>query len=393
MTCWRTIGILLLAALLISACSGINEGEVDSRRYRVPPSTDDGWEVASVADVGMKQEPLESMLTRLETLGEHRMHSIVIVKDGKLVFEQYYPGLKFNLGEYTGGTGYDMNDLHVLCSATKSITSLLLGIAIDRQLVQSVDQRVFDFFPEHADLLVSSPEKSAMTIRHLLTMMSGLEWDDESLPYSDPRNDLHRMFVSSDPIRFVLAKPLVHSPGVVFDYDKCDTNVIGEIVHRASDQRLDRFAQKYLFDKLGVTNLGWQIVRGDVIFCSGDLHLRPRDMAKVGLLVLNKGEWNGEQLASRSWCELSTAVHVNPGNYTAEFPWAQGYGFQWWQKTYYVGRQVCSSHFATGWGGQNIIVFPDLNAVVVTTAGNWYDPERISPFTLVSDFILPSILP
>jgi CubicO group peptidase (beta-lactamase class C family) len=388
----KKLVFLLATALVVKACSGVNDGEEDVQEYQVPVATDDGWQVASVNSVGMQQKPLEMMMARLKSLGEHRIHSIIIVKDRKLVFDKYYAGRKFNLGQYTGGTGFDMNDLHTLCSATKSITSALLGIAVDRRYVQSVDQKVFDFFPEYSDLLVSSPGKRTMTIRHLLTMMSGLEWDDESLPYSDHRNDMHLMFESSDPIRYVLAKPLFESPGLVFDYDNCNTNVIGEIIHKASDERLDRFAQSHLFDKLRITRLEWQMLQNNVVFCSGDLHLRPRDMAKIGLLFLNKGEWNGEQVISKSWCEVSTSSHLDPGQYTNEFPWAQGYGYQWWQKTYYAGSRTLDSYFASGWGGQNIIVFPGLNVVVVTTAGNYYDPEVISPFTLVSQYILPSVV-
>jgi CubicO group peptidase (beta-lactamase class C family) len=376
----------------MNACTSVNEGGEAPQEYQVPLSTGDSWEVASLNAVGMKQAPLETMLARLNALGEHRIHSIMIVKDEKLVFEKYYEGLKFNLGQYTDGVGFGMNDLHTLCSATKSITSALLGVAIDRGYVKSVDQGVFDFLPEYSDLLVSSPGKRTMTIRHLLTMMSGLEWDDESLPHSDHRNDMHLMFESGNPIRFVLAKPLVASPGTVFDYDNCNTNVIGEIIHRASGESLDRFAQRYLFDKLGITQLEWQMLRDDVVFCSGDLHLRPRDMAKIGLLFLNKGEWNGEQLISKSWCEISTASQLSPSQYNNEFPWAQGYGYQWWQKSYHVSSRIYDSYFASGWGGQNIIVLPSLNVVIVTTAGNYYDPEVISPFTIVSDYILPSVL-
>ena len=388
----RTFPIAFIVLLSLGACTVGHEAEVINREYEVPLSVDDGWEVASVSSVGMHQEPLEEMLAHLKTLGDHRIHSILIVKDGKLVFEKYYQGRKFNLAEYTGGTGYDMNDLHVLCSATKSVTSALLGIAIDQGQVQSVDQKVFDFFPEYSSLVQSSPQKGTMTIRHLLTMMSGLQWDDESLPYSDYRNDLHAMFGSNDPIGYVLAKPLDYTPGTVFDYDNCNTNVIGEIIHKASEEPLDRFAQRYLFNKMGITQAEWQYFRNGVVFCSGDLHLRPRDMAKFGLLFLNGGEWNGEQLISKSWCEVSTARHVTPLNYTPEFPWAQGYGYQWWQKVYSVAGGTWESYFASGWGGQNIIVFPSLNTVIVTTAGNWYDPEVISPFSLVTDYILPSIV-
>jgi hypothetical protein len=132
--------------LLIASCklSSPHEDELIPP-IPVPEVTDDGWEVASLNSVGMDAVKFSQLLNRLEQIGEHRIHSIIVVRNNKLVFEQYCPGLKFNLGQYTGATGYDMNDLHVLCSATKSVTSALLGIAIDKGYVQSIEQKVMIF--------------------------------------------------------------------------------------------------------------------------------------------------------------------------------------------------------------------------------------------------------
>jgi CubicO group peptidase (beta-lactamase class C family) len=279
----------------------------------------------------------------------------------------------------------------VLCSATKSVTSALLGIAIDKGYINSVEDKVSDFFSEYNNLFTQTPDKEKMTIKHLLTMTSGLTYDDESLPYTDPNNDMNRFFSNSDPIKFLLAKPLFAEPGTVFDYDNCNTNIIGQIISKAIDKRIDTFAKEYLFNKLGIEQQQWQIVRNNVVLCSGDLHLRPRDMAKFGLLFLNKGEWRGEQIISSNWCDVSTAAFLNPNDYNNEFSWANGYGYQWWQKTYSYNSKNYPSFFASGWGGQNIIIIPELNLVVVTTAGYWYEAETISPFSIVSDYIIPSV--
>ena len=162
-------------------------------QYQVPPVTDDGWETASLASVGMDATRLENLMNKLDDISLHHIHSLLIVKDGKLVFEAYFSGDKFNLAQYMGERGFDRDDTHNLCSATKSFTSALMGIAIDQSLIRSVDEKVFDFFPEYAYLLVNADEKRQLTIKHLLTMTSGLEWDDETLPYSDPQNDMNRM--------------------------------------------------------------------------------------------------------------------------------------------------------------------------------------------------------
>lgn len=388
----RLLIFALLTSFFIISCDSPNICDNEQViQIPMPELTGDGWEVATLDSVGMDRTKFIQLINRLSTTQNHRIHSILVVRNRKLVFEKYYSGAKFNLGQYTGEYGYNMNDLHVLCSATKSFTSALLGIAMDLGYIQSVDQRVFDFFPEYSSLITESPAKANMTIRHLLTMTSGLTYDDESLPYTDSRNDMNRFFTSSDPIRFLLAKPLFSEPGTVFDYDNCNTNILGRIISKAVHERIDFFAKENLFYKLGIESCQWQIVRNDIILCSGDLHLRPRDMAKFGLLFLNKGNWKGEQIISSQWCDVSTSSFINPNDYNHEFTWANGYGFQWWQKTFYSGSKSYPSYFAAGWGGQHIFIIPLLNMVIVTTAGNWYDPEIISPFSIVSDYIIPSI--
>lgn len=359
-------------------------------QYKVPVRTNDGWETASLAGVGMDERPLLRFLDKLSGLSDHRIHSILIVKDGKLVFEEYFPGEKFNLAQPTGETGFDMNDTHNLCSVTKSFTSALLGIALDKGFIQSVDQKVADFFSLYADLFVSAPEKYDLTVKHLLTMTSGIEWDDESTPYSDPRNDLHRLFTSHDPMQYILSKDLYVVPGTVFDYANCNTNLLGEVIRLASELRIDQFANYYLFNKLGITDSEWQMLPNDVVFCSGDLRLRPRDMAKFGYLFLNGGIWKGEQVISEDWIRTSTHKMIDLKKYHSNITWADGYGFQWWIWEKINGVEF-RAHFAAGWGGQYIIVAPQLNTVIVSTAGNYYTNIKMPIESILVDYIIPSI--
>jgi len=226
------------------------------------------------------------MLGYLEGIADHKIHSIIIAKNSKLVFEEYFPGDKFNLRQYTGETGFDREYTHNLCSATKSFDSACIGIAIDKGFIQSVNQAIYNFFPEHTDLFQNDPIKQTITLKHLLTMSSGIEWDDETYYYNDPRNDIYQLFTVSDPIRFILSKDIIETQGTVYAYRNCNTNLLGEIVRRASGQRLDAFAENYLFSKLGITELEWQMLHNNIVFCSGDLRFRPRDMAKFGQLFL-----------------------------------------------------------------------------------------------------------
>jgi CubicO group peptidase (beta-lactamase class C family) len=381
--------LLLFASFSFLSC---NESDSvtdppEGYQYKVPQQTGDGWETSPLRSVGMSEIPIENLMNRLEKIGDHGIHSLLIVRDGKLVFEEYFEGDKFNLAQWTGERGFDINDTHNLCSATKSFTSALIGIAIDKGYINSVDQKVFEFFPEHVDLLTIAPEKENLTIEHLLTMRSGIEWDDETYSYHDPRNDMYRMFISSDPIRYILSKDLIETPGTVFDYRNCNTNLLGAIVAKASGQRLDNFCENYLFSKLGISNFEWQMLPNNAVFCSGDLRLRPRDMAKFGYLFLCEGMWNDEQVVSREWVNVSTQKYTALNNYWFD---SDGYGYQWWQWENIHGIPY-PAYMASGWGGQWIIVSKIMNTIIITTGGNYYTEELMPIQSILINFILPSV--
>jgi CubicO group peptidase (beta-lactamase class C family) len=380
----------LFTAIILSGCEK-KETFPDIYKYKKPDQLGDGWVTDSLKGAGINEKPLINIMNRILGTPEHNIHSILIIKDSKLAFEEYFDGEKFKLGKYTGEFGFDREDLHTLCSATKSFASALLGIALDKGYIASVDMKVFDFFPENSDLVSLSPDKGNMTIRHLLTMTSGLQWDDESTSYYDPANDMYQLFTSSDPMRFILSKELVKTPGTFYEYANCNTNLIGEIVHIATKQRLDLFCDSMLFSKLDIKVYEWQKIKPAIIFTSGDLMLRPRDMAKFGQLFLNKGAWDGEQVISEEWCTLSTSRHIDPNDYSNNFNWSDGYGFQWWLKDYTSSKKVYHSYFASGWGGQQIIVIPELETVIVFTGGNYYTNEKISSYTIVEDYIIPAL--
>ncbi len=167
----------------------------------------------------------------------------------------------------------------------------------------------------------------------------------------------------------------------------CNTNLLGEIVRKASGQRLDIFARDYLFSKLGITDYEWQRLPNNVIFCSGDLRLRPRDMAKFGQLFLNGGTWESEQVISQNWVDISTQKFTSLYNWWGD---VDGYGYQWWQWENIYGVNY-NAFMASGWGGQWIVVSPDMNTVVITTAGNYYTNEPMPVQTILVNYILPSL--
>jgi CubicO group peptidase (beta-lactamase class C family) len=366
---------LLCAAWLVSCAS--------TSGYQEPEQTDDGWQTASLGDVGIDEKEISKAVARIQHNTYQNVHSMLIVKDGKLVFEAYFGGYAWDYdGDQFRGrrTDFDMNTTHNLASVTKSLTSALVGIAIDQGLIQGVDEPAFSFFPAYADL--EGEQKGKITLEHLLTMTSGLRWNEQELPYSDTTNDLVQLFLVRNPVEYILAKPVVSEPGTKWYYNGGGTNLLGEVIREATGQRMDAYAEQVLFAPLGITNYEWDHINPDMIHASGNLKLRPRDMAKFGYLFLNGGVWNGERIISREWVEESTSRHALPR-------WADGYGYQWWLRTYHSGSEPVDSFYAAGWGGQRITVFPSLDMVVVFTGGNYVQEEPVDE--IITRYILPAV--
>jgi CubicO group peptidase (beta-lactamase class C family) len=380
----------LLVTVLIVSCSLLSPGSDDglSYRYRVPERTDDGWETESAASVGLDEGLLERLMTDLHDIGDHEVHSILVVRHGRLVFEKYFPGLQFVLAQYTGESGFTREDTHSMASVTKSVTTTLVGIALDRGDIDSVGVRVFDFFPEHAGLVTANPWRGALTLEHLITMRAPIVWNDEELPYSDPSNDLVQMFYVADPIGYALSKELYAAPGTVFDYCNAATNIAGDIVRRATGVPLDDFSDTVLFAPLGITTYRWHRFSADVVFASGDLELRPRDAAKLGQLFLNRGTWKGKRVVSESWVDRATSRIVRP---TAPHDWAVSYGYGWWHWDLVAGGRTWPAYLASGWGGQWIVVVPSADLVFVSTGGNWYRAEPMPARRMLEAYILAGI--
>jgi len=355
-------------------------------QYRIPATTDDGWETASLEDVGIREYPINRMMDRILKGLLINVHSILIIKDGKLVFEEYFSGYTYNYsgdkfqGDYVN---FDRNTRHFLGSASKSITSAVLGIAFTRGFINSVDKKVFSFFPEYAYL--NNEEKDKITLEHFLTMTSGLEWIYEDISDKDARNDIITLARVDDPIRFVLKKPVLFPPGTVFNYASGNTVVLGEVIRKASGFNIKELAEKYLFTPLGIKNFHFAKYQSGVYAVSGDIYMLPRDMAKVGYLYLKKGIWKGKRILSEDWITKSVTEYIP---YTGNQQ-TTGYGYQWWLKTY---DNLYDSFSARGWGGQTIVVVPDLDLVAVFTGGDYEINNQWWALNLFKSYILDAVL-
>jgi len=372
----KALFLLLICAVWLVSCQPANT-------HPKPEQTNDGWQTASLDDVGLNAKILSELVEDIHRNKYQNVHSILIVKDGKLVFEEYFSGYTwdYNGDQFRGElTDFGIDTIHNLASVTKSFTSALVGIAMDQGSIKGVDEKMFDFFPEYSHL--NDERKDRITLEHLLTMTSGLEWNGMELPLSNTRNDLIQLFIVSDPIEYILAKPVVDEPGTKWYYNGGGTNLLGEVIRETTGLRMDDFAKEYLFAPLGITNYEWDHINPDMIHASGNLKLRPRDMAKLGYLFLNGGTWKGERIVSEEWIEESTKGRVSP-------LWADGYGYQWWLRTYHSNSTSVDSFYADGWGGQRIAVFPGLDMVVVFTGGNYVG--EVPADDIVVRFILPAV--
>ena len=376
----RVVLLLLLVSAALLAAGGWACGPAPTSA--VPPQTGDGWQTASPAQVGLDARPLDRAAARIRDGTYANVHSLLVVKDGKLVFEQYFRGYTWNYAgdQFRGDlVEFDRDRRHNLASVTKSVTSALVGIAIDQGQIGGVGDKVLDYFPQYTYLRDGA--KDGITLEHLLTMRSGLQWNEMELPYSDNRNDLIQLFRIPDPVEYILAKPLVAPPGTAWYYNGGNTNLLGEIIRQATGQRMDAYAAQVLFAPLGITSYEWDHINAEMIHASGNLQLRPRDMAKFGSLYLNGGEWQGQRIVSREWVEASTQPHARPRG-------GGGYGYQWWLRSYDFGSEQIQAFFAAGWGGQRICIFPDLEMVVVSTGGNYVDEDPLDE--IITRFILPA---
>jgi CubicO group peptidase (beta-lactamase class C family) len=351
-----------------------------------PDEAGDGWETGTLGSVGMDYARFGQLVGNIDKGVYGEVHSVIVVKDNKLVFEQYWPGHDFApfASNYHGAyLRFDRNTPHDTHSATKSVTSALIGIAIDRSHLKSLSDVVFKYLPDSYESR-RNEGREKITVEHCLMMASGLQWNEWEAPVTASENDLMVFIRSSDPIGYLLSKPVTTEPGTHFYYNGGTVNLLGLMIAYASDQSVQSFSSRYLFGPLGISNYRWQVVQpSGMTFCSGDIYITPRDMAKFGQLFLNEGKWNGTQIVSKEWVTLSTQYHISP-----MVSWADGYGYLWWLRNLRVNNRTISSFKAIGWGGQEIFVFKDLAMVVVFTGANYVSDVPCDE--IMQRYILPA---
>lgn len=345
----------------------------------------DGWVVSCPEGEGMDASLLEGLAPQFEGWTDANVHAALIVRHGKLVYEHYFAGEDKAWATSLGRVSYDSGLKHDLRSISKSITSLLVGIAVDRGWIKDLDESVFSYFPEHADL--RTPEKDGINLRHLLTMSAGLAWD-EYLPYSDPANSERRMIDAPDQCRYVLKQPIVRPPGAAYVYNGGLTALLATILQRTSGRPVDELAEKMLFGPLGIHDIEWVRYADGTPNAVSGLRMRPRDLAKIGQAVLTRGTWNGSRIVSEAWVDEATSPHVNGESLFF-------YGFQWWLGRSLVRRREIKWVSGVGYGGQRLFIVPELELVVVVMAGLYDNPvlQSVPGEVILRRYALSAALP
>jgi CubicO group peptidase (beta-lactamase class C family) len=322
----------------------------------------DGWLDVPPSSVGISAERLGQMEQAIKTGDFKTITSVVIARHGKIAYEHYFDA-----------DGID--GLRNTRSATKTVTGMLVGAAIDRHLIPGVDAHVLDYLQDKLPLEYPDPRKSKITVEDFLTMSSLLECDDEN---SFSRGNEERMYLVEDWAKFALDLPIRGFPdwemkpkdspyGRSWSYCTAGPTTLGVVLERAVKRPVPDFAEEVLFEPLGITSAKWQFQPLGTAMTGGGLQLRSRDLLKLGQLYLNGGIWNGRQILASAWVKNSVRAHANARLDT-------DYGYLWWLQTFHLSAHSLRSYGMYGTGGNKVLVFPDEDLVVVITTTNYRVP-------------------
>ena len=336
---------------------------------------------------GIDTSIIHSLEAAIENGTYPNIHSVLISHHGKLVYEKYWAGKDEYWGNDVGITVHAKDSLHDIRSISKSVVSACVGIAIQQGKIKSVDQRVFDFFPEYRRQ--DTGIKSLLTVKHLLTMSSGLSWN-EDVPYDNPENSEIKMIRSSSPVEYVLSQPMDFPPGKVWEYNGGTTQLLAAIIEKTTGKKIDAFANEYLFQPIGINRFQWVKYPGtDMPAAASGLRLRSRDLLNFGLLYNNKGKWKDKQVVPEKWVEKSFQPHVQRPEGRRK---GGSYGYQFWLWQDTIAGKPTSIVACVGNGDQRIFFDKTNDLVAVVTAGNYnkWNIEKDS-YSLLKDYIYPAL--
>lgn len=368
----RPIYLSACLLLLFIACGCSSLSSVPNSA----PDRDHDWSKVTLAGSGFDAAKMQRLDERLEAGDFPNIHMVLVEHGARLVYEKYLAGDDQDWGVATGYREFDADSLHDLRSISKSVTSLLLGIALGDDFETALSRPIVDYFPELAETVAPGVEE--VTLSHVLTMTAGFEWNEMEVSYASFDSDARRMHYADDPVRYALSKPLISKPGERWYYNGGMTLVIAAVVEKVSGKPFLEFANEALEVPIGIDKqqVEW---RGRGIWrkrptlpsASGGMRATARSLTKVGVLVLDQGRWKGQQLVPREWIETSTQRHTEQSFAAWSFDGIYGYGYQWWQGNFRGAYGDFSAIVGVGYGGQRLFIVPERDLVVTIFAGNY----------------------
>ena len=325
---------------------------------------------------------LEEMTKAIQDGHYKGIHSILVANGGHTVYAKYF-------------NGYTADSLHDSRSSFKSVTSLLLGIAIDKGMIKNAGQPVYTYFPEDTAFAADS-RKHLMTIKDLLEMRSGFDCDE----WTDDGKDCESaMTQTKDWVKFALGLPMKYEPGKVWNYTSCDPMIISGIIRKATGMSIMDFSAKYLFGPMGITHYRWTMDPTGQGMTAGSFYILPADMLKIGQMVLDGGVWQGQRIISESWLKASTKATIPiPDNWSfvkfsrskSAKPQQAYYAYYWYNEVVKTKEGEYPVVFASGNGGQYIMIIKKLNLVIVFTQGNYESWTAKRAFDILATYIIPA---
>jgi CubicO group peptidase (beta-lactamase class C family) len=337
--------IILLFCLVSSTL-----GQTSQYVYQIPQKLNDGWDVSSLITEGINPDPILDISAQIRDIDQiDNVQSMLIVKNGKLVHEVYSPYCQ-------------RNTLFWMASITKTVTSTLIGIAIDKGFIENVNISVAELLPEYSDA-IKDPKFHEITLKHIMTMSSGLDWHERS-SYNNPQNSEFLMVDSEDWIRYVLSYSVKNEPGTQFLYNTGGIHLLSGIIKSVSGLYVNQFAEEHLFHPLGIYAYQWN--RDSKGYpCTGGtdggVGLRSRDLAKIGWLFLKDGTWKGKRIISQKWIEEATKKYtILPGG-------RSHYSYNWFPGYLSINNKRFDYKATFGYGGQILYIIPEYDLILIFT--------------------------
>ena len=348
------------------------------------------WEVTSASSQGMNYDSLAAFSAELESGDLGYIDGMLVIRNGTIIFEKEYtndydslfkttntePG-KYNYYDPNWHPYYNNTRLHTMQSVSKSFTAAAVGIAVKNGQIPGLNAKIMDYFDGY-ESSAPDPRRNAMTIRDVLTMTTGIQWDESSMPYTDSTSNCVQMEKSSDWIQYVIDQPMAFRPGEKYEYNSGATMLLSYLINKTTGLDLTDYVKTNLFDVLGITDYYWKHTPKGLTDAEGGLYLTPRDLAKFGYLYLHNGKWENKQVLPGNWVEITHEKRVDTTS-----PWFK-YGFHWWLMPYGDNHTAL---LASGLGGQRMIVLPELDIVAVFTGWNIYEMSALNSWMAMNKMI------